>query len=590
MKIKTFCCDVLVAGTGGAGLKTAVSLLENEPGIKVALVSKGAAGRCGTTANAVSDRMAFHATMPYTPPAREKDNWMYHAEDIFEIGRKVSDWPLAEILAKESAEAVCYLESIGVPFAKDSMGKLSQFLTDGSIYPRACFTGPYTASDMEKALLKRLKAFAFKAYEGFMLADVVLDAKGRVAGAVCVGKDNNSVFFRTGFVVAATGGAGGIFQNNCFPSGMTGDGYGAALRCGAELVNMEFIQFGLCSKKLKVACSGSFMRAVPKIVDEKGEEVLARVYKKPEDIFRVTFRKGASWPVSFEEESKVLDVLAYRKGRLFLDYTRNPSGWEKKNIGGDIRKWYAEKGIEPAGKYPYQRLMAINPEIYGHFFKRGIDVSKAKVEVFSAAQHFQGGIKIDENGESTVKGLFACGEAAGGQHGANRPGGSALLDTQVFGRRAAAEILRRLKKERLPLNIKNADGILKNYSGDMREEELKGIFRRIKRDCSLRLSVIREEQYLEAIQKSFSEIQKTVKPAKNLRLYLEVYNALLTALAVLKSCRKRKESRGPHLFWEGDTPVPFDKYFDGKYIVVKMQGGQLKTSLRKVQFNERTSL
>ena len=583
MKIKNHFCDVLIAGAGAAGLRTAAALLEESRDIRVSLVVKGLYGRCGTTANAVSDRMAFHATMPYTPPPTG-DNWKYHAEDIFRIGRYVSDLPLAGILAKESSSAVYYLDKIGVPFVKDEKGEPVQFLTDGSVYPRACYTGPYTASDMEKHLVKRLKVFSPKVYERHMIADVLTDKKGRVSGAVCIGPDNSVNIFNAGFVVLATGGAGGIFKDNCYPSGMTGDGYGAALRCGAELVNMEFIQFGLCSRKLKVACSGSLMRSIPRIVDDSGEEVLADVYRNPRDAFSVIFRKGASWPVSNEEESRILDILASRKGRLFLDYTENPSGWKSGSIPEEVRKWYGEKGFGLKAERPWERLMFINPEIYRHFLKRGVDISRERVEVFGAAQHFQGGIKIDANGESSVGGLFACGESAGGQHGANRPGGNALLDTQVFGRRVAFEILRRLKKKAEPaLNSSGVRVFPEKYKGSFPEKELKKALGRTRKENSLHLAVHREKEELGRLKDTLVSMKEKVKPSENLRLYFETFNAILTSLAVVGGCLARTESRGPHLMWLKGRVIPSDKSMDFSYFVSRLQNGDMTISRRKVK-------
>ncbi|HNS31509.1 MAG TPA: FAD-binding protein [bacterium] len=583
MKTKVHNCDVLVVGAGAAGLKTAVTLLESLPGIRVALVVKGRIGKCGTTANAVSDRMAFHATMPYTLPA-SKDNWRFHSRDIFKIGRFVSDLPLAEILAKESEDAVSYLEGTGVPFAKDEKGRLVQFLTDGSVYPRACYTGPYTAWDMEKHLLKRLEKYRFTLFETCMIADIMKGREGKVKGAVCVDGSKILHFFNTGFVVLATGGAGSIFEDNCYPSGMTGDGYGAALRCGAELVNMEFIQFGLCSRKLKVACSGTLMRALPRIVDREGREVLRGIYENPSDVFNITFRKGASWPVSNEEESRILDIIAYRRGSMFLDYTENPSGWKGVNIPQDIRKWYREKGFELKSERPCDRLKFINPGIYGHFLKRGIDVSMEKVEIFSAAQHFQGGIKIDGNSESSVTGLFACGEAAGGQHGANRPGGNALLDTQVFGKRAALEIVRRIKsgkKEAGRAGMKM--DFSKKYAGDFPETGLKDILKEVKKKMTIHASIQREEGGLSALKKELVEFLDNLRPSSNLRLYFEVYNAVLTAISVVEGCRRRKESRGPHLLWQGEAIVPSESSYDYLYFVGKMEKGKMKSLRRKVK-------
>jgi len=149
-EMKGYNCDVLVIGAGGAGLRAAIAAKEADSYLKIILVAKGKLGKSGVTVTACSDRMAFHTTLPFTKPGG-KDNWKFHARDIYEIGGKVSDYNLAKILAKNSKDAFEYLDLLGVPFVKKN-GRPEQFLTDDSEYPRACYTGPYTANDIEKAL------------------------------------------------------------------------------------------------------------------------------------------------------------------------------------------------------------------------------------------------------------------------------------------------------------------------------------------------------------------------------------------------------------------------------------------------------
>ena len=140
-------CDVLVVGGGGAALRAAIEAYENLRDHDVILVTKGELGKSGCTALSCSDRMAFHATLPYTEP-EGPDNWRYHADDIYRIGGYVSDGNLAEILAKNAGEAFQYLDSLGVPWAKKG-GRADQFVTDGSKYARACYKGPFTANHIE---------------------------------------------------------------------------------------------------------------------------------------------------------------------------------------------------------------------------------------------------------------------------------------------------------------------------------------------------------------------------------------------------------------------------------------------------------
>jgi fumarate reductase (CoM/CoB) subunit A len=571
--------DILIVGSGAAGLKAALTLKENKPDLKIGISEKGKIGKAGTTANAVSDRMAFHATLPYTPPSG-KNNIGYHALDIFRIGKFVSDYPLAKILAEESEQAVKYLDKTGVPFIKDKKRNFTQFLTDGSVYPRACFTGPLTARHIETSLLKKLKNYDYTIYDNCMILDLYIRHK-KLLGALGMDRENNIHIFNTPFVILATGGAGGIFKNSCFPDGMTGDGYGIALRAGLSLVNMEFIQLGTCIEKLKIACSGSFMRAVPRIVDEKNQEILTDFYRSPEKMFEIIFRKGASWPVSYEEESKIIDIITYRRERIYLDYTKNHSLWNSENIPSSVKKWYKDKNIDIRNTVPAERLKMINCDIFRMLKKRGIDPSTEKIKVFEAAQHFQGGIKIGRWGQTSAEGVFACGECAGGQHGANRPGGNALLDTQVFGKRTAEKILESIKGKKGKPCI--AFDVPVPRAPALSEKEYKKLGEEIKNKMNKYVSVIREEKKLSAVYSDFQKIKNSgVFPGISKAAY-ETYNILLTSMAVIKSCLLRKESRGPHLFWENKKLKESDSAFDYKYVRTRLLNSGMKAKLEDVE-------
>ncbi|HEX2922755.1 MAG TPA: FAD-binding protein, partial [Chloroflexota bacterium] len=271
-------CDVLVIGAGGAGLRAALAAAETLPGGRIAIATKGKLGKSGVTALACSDRMAFHATLPHTEPVGP-EAWTHHADDIYRIGGEVSDWDLAQVLARNSAEAFAFLDMLGVPFAKKD-GRTDQFLTDGSRYARACYTGPYTANHIEEALLRRLGETAIQPLEECTVVDLLLDGRGeRVAGALAL-VDGKAVEIQASAVVLATGGAGRAWAHNVFPKGMTGDGYALAYRAGCTLVNMEFIQIGLCNPATKLACSGSMMRAMPRVINDLGEEFLHQYFPK----------------------------------------------------------------------------------------------------------------------------------------------------------------------------------------------------------------------------------------------------------------------------------------------------------------------
>jgi succinate dehydrogenase / fumarate reductase flavoprotein subunit len=337
--------------------------------------------------------MAFHATLSYTLPIDK--NYFYHAMDIYKIGGEVSDYNLAEILAKESESAINYLISIGVPFAKTPDGKIDQFLTDGSEYPRACYVGPNTAIEIAKALIKRLKETKVEVYENIMVYDFIVKGD-RVIGARAIDTlSQEKCLIQGKAFVLATGGAGELYYQNVFTSEMTGDGYAISLRAGAELVNMEFMQIGICHPKILFAESGSMFRALPKIIDENGREFLLD-YLSEEDkrnLCALEFKKGAHWPVSYESLTKVIDLAIYyhilQGHKVYMNFMENPSYLFYENIPEEILKWSEKTGKEIfKDTTPYERLKLINPQIIEWLKNYNIDLSKELLPIQNAPSAF----------------------------------------------------------------------------------------------------------------------------------------------------------------------------------------------------------
>ena len=575
--MKKYNCDVLVIGAGGGALRAAIAAKEADKNLRVILVTKGKLGKSGVTATACSDRMAFHATLPFTKPGG-KDNWKFHAADIYEIGGKVSDYDLAKILAKNSKNAFEYLDKLGVPFVKKN-GKPEQFLTDGSEYPRACYTGPYTANDIENALIEKIKKMSLKILEETMIIQLVT-FRGRIIGAF--GLDTRERFpenlriFNSKTIILATGGAGEIFKDNLFPGGMSGDGYALAYEAGAKLVNMEFIQFGLSSTKTKLALSGSMMRALPRIVNDKGEEILIDP--------NILFDKGASWPISYEKPSKIIDLAVFNereKGRsVYLDYRKNPTGLKVKKLKKGIKDWYQEKGVdfkrEKFKRNPWVRLSQINPAIVTWFREKGINLEKEKIEIAPAAQHFQGGVKIGAKAQTNIKGLYAVGECAGGQHGANRPGGNSLLDCQVFGKIAGDAAAKEAKSIRNPKEIPRSQieeakkklRKLLNQRNGLRASLVRS---KIQKTMSTLVSIVRTREGLTQAKKQLEAIEKKgVSVDKNGPVYLlETINILKVAKIITNAASLRDESRGPHLLFKNFPLTPPSPSWGRGYKVIK---------------------
>jgi succinate dehydrogenase / fumarate reductase flavoprotein subunit len=584
--------DVVIIGSGGAALRATLAAKDRRASVLV--LEKGRLGEAGVTALSCSDRMAFHATLEHTEPGGP-DAWRYHAEDIYRIGGRVSDAGLAKALAKGAAEAFHYLDKLGVPFAKRPDGLADQFITDGSKYARACYTGPHTANDIHAALRQEFRRRELPILENAMAADLALGADGAVVGVHLV----DGRFIPALAVILATGGAGRAYEVNVFPEGMTGDGYAMACRAGAELVNLEFIQIGLSSVKTRLACSGSMMRCWPRLVTDEDREFLFDYFPPgtpPEQMYAVLFRKGASWPVSREEPSHIIDIAVFsemQKSRtVWMDFSRNPRGLDLSKM--DPALWARFEGMKalalaqpPLCDRPLARLAAINAPSVAWLKERGIDLAAGdRIELAPACQHFQGGVKINEQAATTVPGLFACGEVAGGQHGANRPGGNALMDSQVMGRKAGlsaadyANFTRTFPRGQAGPRPEAATA--GGEAIDVRE-----VRRAIQHLMSMRASIKRTA---DGVRDGRAELAALIRRKWDAcgasdEFVAETRNIALVAEMVLAACGARTESRGPHLYFESPdsiSPLPRQDPAWQKYNVLRRgPGGQLLIESRK---------
>jgi succinate dehydrogenase / fumarate reductase flavoprotein subunit len=592
-------CDVLIIGAGGAGLRAAIEATETLKKGKVLIVTKGAFGKSGVTATACSDRMAFHATLPETEP-RGPDHWRFHAEDIYQIGGHVSDGDLASILAKEAQRAFEYLDLQGVPFVRREDGQVDQFITDGSEYARACYTGPRTAIHIEEALLKKISSTDIQMIDHCMITDLI-KYRGRIVGAIGIDEREGSKVedglkvFSNKATLLATGGAGEAFGVHVYPEGMTGDGYALAYRAGAELVNMEFIQIGPASIKTRLNCSGSLMRAVPRFINEAGEEFLKKYFPRktpPSEISDLVFEKGSSWPVSLEKKTHLIDVAMFKEiaqgHRVFLDYSVNPAGFQFQDLDPKWQERYemeVKSRINPGQRAasPFHRLLEINPDVIDWLRAHGIDLREGeRMEIAPCIQHFQGGVKIRGKGDTSLKGLYAAGECAGGQHGANRPGGNALLDGQVFGRisgREAAELA--LKVTQKPeATFPPVEKFLSKLNQMDKGKEASWVRKEIQSITSRFASVVRTKEGLREGLKRLKVLKKdgVAIDGKGVAFALETENLLNVAEIILKACLLRKESRGPHLFFrrfEDPHPLPSQDRKGKRYIVIQNRLGEM---------------
>lgn len=594
--------DVAVIGGGGAALRAALAVKDENAALRVALVTKGKLGHSGVTAIACSDRMAFHATLAQTPP-NGLDGWPLHANDIYKLGGEVSDRNLADILAGNAAEAFEYLTKIGVPWTQKN-GKVDQFITDGSDYPRACYTGPKTAVHIEEALVKKIGEYDISILENTM-ACRLLQKEGRIAGVVALDTQVKRMFvIGASAVILATGGPGDAYLHNVYPAGMSGDGWAMAYEAGAEVVNAEFIQFMISSVKTKLLLSGSMMRAVPRIVNEQDEEILYKYLPAdmtPQQVHELIFSKGYQFPVSYEHSSHIIDVAVFKEcqagHKVFIDFSKNPDHFQFDALPEEFKRRYQTEQVQDLGYAsrqgtPTARLLEINPKAFEIYKERGIDILNGEiVEVAPSAQHFQGGVKLDAHGRTRVPGLWAIGETAGGHHGANRPGGNALMDCQVFGKIAGTDAA----QSALDAVTVPADELIQMAEAaycspkEFDKKTIAAARQKIQQLLDRYGGVVRTQAGLASAIAELAALGPDINcyyGTDALPYTQETRNMWLCAMMILSASKLRCESRGPHLMFTDENAselVPRDDSFWKKYIVIRQAHGRMSLTVKEPQ-------
>jgi len=522
-------CDVLVVGGGGAGLRAAVEAARE--GARVVVVTKGTPGACGTTYTAASDWMAFGAAFGHADPNdAPREHWI----DIMVKGGLLCTPELARTIAEEAPDRFQELEDWGGDFDKTEDGRFVQILSDGARYPRACGRGADTGPVIVDVLMEQCRQINRRGpgrvefLPRTMIVDLVVD-RGRVHGAWGVGMDDDEpTVVAAPAVVLAAGGAGELYAINVFPSGATGDGYAMALRAGCPLVNFEFIQIGpSIVHPINFALSGVFWRMDPQITNIDHEEFIPRYIPEGVDIDEAINIKGVSYPFTVRNASKWVDVA------VFTEISEG-RGTGHRGVYMSLAHLPDER-IESEARVPFEHLM-----------KHGLDLRRDAVEFAPAVQHFNGGVRMDVGARTCIEGLCVAGENAGGQHGADRPGGNALADSQVFGRRAgaaAADVGHAADAEAVSNAV--GAGLEQLQAGDGPDAD--EIVAELAWEMWKGASVVRTEESLtQALEAAGTARERLADASGSLRRRAEVRNMALLGQCVAIPARMRSESRGTH--------------------------------------------
>ena len=436
--------DVLVIGAGGAGLRAAIEAAGS--GVKVGVVCKSLLGKAHTV-------MAEGGVAAALANVDDRDNWKVHFADTMRGGQYLNNWRMAELHAKEAPDRVRELEAWGALFDRTNDGRILQRNFGGHRYPRLAHVGDRTGLEMIRTLQDHGIHAGMEVHMECTVLSLLLDS-GRIAGAFGYDREKGHfIHWPAKAVVLATGGVGRAFRITSNSWEYTGDGHALAYRAGAELVDMEFVQFHPTGMVWPISVRGILVTEGVRgeggvlrnsegkrfMFDDIPDLYKAQTADNEAEGWRYTQGdKNARRPPELLTRDHVArcinrEVKAGRgspHGGVFLDIA-----WIRQHI--------------PAAEEHIKRKL---PSMY-HQFKQlaEIDITKEPMEVGPTTHYMMGGVRVDGDSQmSTVPGLFAAGEVGAGLHGANRLGGNSLSDLIVFGKRAG-EYAARFAKENGPV-------------------------------------------------------------------------------------------------------------------------------------------
>ena len=531
MEIKTIQTDVLIIGSGGAGSRAAIEV--DNSGLKAVIVSKGLSFRSGCTGMAEGGYNAVFKTVD------KDDSIDAHIFDTLKGGSYLNDKKLVDILVNESPKRLIDLENYGALFDRQESGEIDQRPFGGQSFRRTCYQGDRTGAELLNALKEEIIKRDIECIEEVMITSLITDNK-KVIGATGLNlKDSSLIYFKAKATILASGGAGQLYPVTSNTFQKNGDGYAISYRAGADLVDMEQIQFhptGMVAPESKkgVLVTEAVRAEGGKLINSEGERFMSRY--APEKMELATRDVVAR---SIYQE--IIEGRGSEKGGVYLDIS---------HLDDD----YIDEKLE---------TMVLQ------FENVGVDIKHGPIEVAPTAHHFMGGLKISTDASSSLKNLFGAGEVCGGVHGANRLGGNALADTQVFGKIAGESAAEACKDSELKSNDEQVNAEAQRIEnlikkGSIRPKDFKN---NIKQLMWEKVAIVRDEktlnealEELQDMQNDLDKMDVSSKSQYNTELVtaLEVINMVEICILTVKSAILRKESRGAH--FRSDYPETSDEW------------------------------
>jgi succinate dehydrogenase / fumarate reductase flavoprotein subunit len=537
---------VLIIGAGGAGLRAAIEALAQ--GVRVGVVCKSLLGKAHTV-------MAEGGIAAAMANVDQADDWRAHFRDTMRGGKFLNNWRMAQLHAQEAPERVRELEQWGALFDRTESGDILQRAFGGHTFKRLCHVGDRTGLEMIRTLQDRGVHQGIDVYMECTITRLLKDGD-RIAGAFGYWREQGRfVVFKAKSVIICTGGIGKAWKITSNSWEYTGDGMALAYDAGAELMDMEFVQFHPTGMVWPPGVQGILVTEAVRgeggvLRNKDGERFMQRYDPKKLDL-------STRDVVARSIYTEVREGRGTPHGGAFLDISHKPAEYVKRKL----------------------------PSMYHQFLELAdVDITKGPMEVGPTCHYMMGGIRVDaETAQSSVSGLFAAGEAAAGLHGANRLGGNSLSDLLVFGRRAGLAAAEHAKRSESPAvdgsqieeSVRQLLAPFERPDGDSPyaiHEDLQGTMQGL-------VGIFRDE---EDLHRALAELDQLMARAARVRvegsrlfnpgwhLAWDLHSMLTVAEAVTRSALARRESRGAHS--RIDYPGLDDAWGKKHNVVVKKAG------------------
>jgi succinate dehydrogenase / fumarate reductase flavoprotein subunit len=568
--------DVVVVGAGGAGLRAAIAA--HEAGARTAVVCKSLLGKAHT----VMAEGGIAAAMGNRWP---EDNWEVHFRDTMRGGKMLNNWRMAQVHAQEAPERVQELEDWGALFDRTDDGLISQRDFGGHRYARLAHVGDRTGLEMIRTLQQRTVQLGIDVFMECTITEVLKDhgdGQGRVAGAFGYWRESGRfITFEAPTVILATGGIGKSFKVTSNSWEYTGDGHALALRAGAALINMEFVQFHPTGMVWPPSVKGLLVTE-----SVRGDGGILRNSEGKRFMFDYIpeFFKAETADTEEEADRWYDDKTNNRRPPELLprdEVARAINSEIKAGRGSPHGGVYLDIASRRSPEFIRKRL----PSMY-HQFKElaDVDITKEPMEIGPTCHYVMGGVEVDpDTQESAVTGLYAVGECSGGMHGSNRLGGNSLGDLLVFGKLAgehASAYAAGLGGSRPAVDegeVKAAqESALAPFAVEGGENPYT-IQQDLQQSMNDLVGIIRTG---EELQRSLQEIEAFKERARGMvveghrqynpgwHLSIDLRNMLIVSESIAKAALAREESRGGHT--RDDFPQTDHEVWGRKNLIVTL--------------------